>query len=168
MSIKISRGVIFANYDSSIINYIMSKWDVLWAIHNFSEVLSLANNANIRFPLKCLLIQYISRPRKFYQCQYPVVPVQYVTKWHKTLTLAEIFLDIGDYGETFGNCLYIFFGQMIECVMKPHPGNGKQKLRHHLTWTCVWELKNIFLKAGSKLSHQTVRKYFRNPQLSIL
>ena len=39
-------------------NYLMSKWDVLLAIHNFSELKSLANNAKIRSSLKYLLIRY--------------------------------------------------------------------------------------------------------------
>ena len=39
----------------------MSKGDVLLAIHNFSELKSLANNAKIRSLLKFLLIQYLTR-----------------------------------------------------------------------------------------------------------
>ena len=34
----------------------MYKWDLLQAIHNFSELKSLANNAKIRSSLKFLLI----------------------------------------------------------------------------------------------------------------
>ena len=40
---------IFENY---IINYIMSKRAVLLAIHNFSDLKTLAYNAKIRFSLK--------------------------------------------------------------------------------------------------------------------
>ena len=39
---------------SYIINYIMSKWDVLLAIYNFSKPKSLPNNDKIRSSLKFL------------------------------------------------------------------------------------------------------------------
>ena len=39
-------------------NYLMSKWDVLLAIHNLSGLKSLANNAKNRSSLKYLLIRY--------------------------------------------------------------------------------------------------------------
>ena len=45
-------------FDIFIINYIMSKQDALLAIHNFSELKSLANNGKIRSSLKFLLIRY--------------------------------------------------------------------------------------------------------------
>ena len=40
----------------------MSKWGVLLAIQNFSELESLANNAKIRSSLKFLLIRYVPKP----------------------------------------------------------------------------------------------------------
>ena len=45
--------------DNVIINFIMIKWGVLFAIHNFSDLKSLANNAKIRSSLKFLLKQYV-------------------------------------------------------------------------------------------------------------
>ena len=41
-----------------LIEHIMSKGNVLLAIHNFSEMKSLANNAKIRSSLKFLRIRY--------------------------------------------------------------------------------------------------------------
>ena len=43
--------------DNYVIKYIMSKQDVMLAIHNLSNLKSLANNAKIRFSLKFLLIR---------------------------------------------------------------------------------------------------------------
>ena len=58
MSIKFQWDIILAIFDNIIIiNYIMSKRDVLLMIHNFSELKSLANNAKIRSSLKFVLLQ---------------------------------------------------------------------------------------------------------------
>ena len=51
------RKIKIKTFDNFIIKYIMSEWDVLLAIHNFSELKSLADNAKIRSLLKFLLIR---------------------------------------------------------------------------------------------------------------
>ena len=58
LSIKFKWDVILAIFDKFIIKHIVSKRNVLLAIHNFSELKSLAKNAKIRFWLKFLIIQY--------------------------------------------------------------------------------------------------------------
>ena len=50
--------VIFAIFNNIIIKFIMFKQDVLFEIHSFIDLKSLANNAKIRSSLKFLLIQY--------------------------------------------------------------------------------------------------------------
>ena len=55
---KFMREVILAILEKYIIEHIISKQDVLLAIHNFSEMKSLAINAQIRFSLKFILIRY--------------------------------------------------------------------------------------------------------------
>ena len=50
--------MILVTFHDYIINYNVSKWDVLLAIYNFSELTSLTNNAKIRSSLKHLLIRY--------------------------------------------------------------------------------------------------------------
>ena len=47
LRIKFYGNVILSTFDNHIINYIISKWDVLLVIHNFSELRSLANNAKL-------------------------------------------------------------------------------------------------------------------------
>ena len=59
MSIKSKWDVILAIFDKYFIENIVSKRNVLLAIHNFSGLKSLANNSNIRSSLKFLLIQYL-------------------------------------------------------------------------------------------------------------
>ena len=60
MSTKFLWDAILAIFDQFIIKHIISKWDVLWVIHNFIELKSLANNAKIRFLLKFLLKRCIN------------------------------------------------------------------------------------------------------------
>ena len=48
----------FSDFGKLIIKHIISKWDVLLAIFNLSELKNLANNAKIGSSLKFLLIRY--------------------------------------------------------------------------------------------------------------
>ena len=62
--------VILAIFDNYIIKYIMSKRVVLLAIHNFSKLKSLTNNAKIRSSLKFLLKRYIHQIIIFGHCWF--------------------------------------------------------------------------------------------------
>ena len=54
--------------DKYIIGHIMSKRDVLLAIHNYSELKGFAINAIIRSLLKFLIIRYIKTPVSWIAC----------------------------------------------------------------------------------------------------
>ena len=51
----------------------MSKQDVLLAIHNCSEMKSLANNAKIRSSLKFLLIELVGNLFLYRQCELKIL-----------------------------------------------------------------------------------------------
>ena len=56
--LKFKRDVILTNLVTYMIKHIISKQDVLLAIHNFSDLKNLAFNAKFRSSLKFLLIRY--------------------------------------------------------------------------------------------------------------